>query len=81
MKTIFNIMTTISFLGVVTIGAGAGYLYVNRDSLAEKVKAQVTAQVTEAVSEAVTGAFGGASMGTELAPSLPTTPSVPGLPF
>ena len=81
MKTIFNIMTTISFLGVVTIGAGAGYLYVNRESLAEKVKAQVTARVTEAVSEAVTGALGGSMMGADVGSSMPSTPSVPALPF
>ena len=81
MRKIFDAMTVISFTVVLAAGAGAGYLYANKDGLIERTKAQVTQQITEAV----TGAIGGAMMGGGLTGGAitdqPTVPSVPGVPF
>ena len=49
MKLLFNIMTTVSFLGVVSIAAGGAYVYVNKDAITENVKGQIERAITEAV--------------------------------
>ena len=56
--------------------AGAGYLYVNKDTLVENARERVTTAVTEAVSGALPGLIDAAM------PELPSTtgPAIPTLP-
>ena len=88
MQKVFNLFSTVAFLGVVAIGAGAGYVYVNKDTIVETVKEAAMAQVTEALPGLVGGALGGGGglgipsgsggpVGTGLGGSLP----VPGNPL
>ena len=53
MQKVFNVFSTISFVGVLAIGGAAGYVYLNQETLAEKAKEQVTQMITDAVSGAV----------------------------
>jgi len=65
MKIIFNIMSTVSFLGVLTIAGGGVYVYANQEVIKDNIKAQVM----EAITSALPGALGG---------GLPEVPSVGG---
>ena len=53
MQKVFNVFSTISFVGVLAIGGVAGYVYLNKDALVDKAKSQVTNMITDAVSGAV----------------------------
>ncbi len=53
MQKVFNVFSTISFVGVLAIGGAVGYVYLNQETLAEKAKEQVTQMITDAVSGAV----------------------------
>ena len=80
MQKVFNLFSTVAFLGVVTIGAAVGYVAINRESITERVKTEVTEQVTNAIKGALPGALGGGI------PEVPSggalnTPGVPSLPF
>ena len=80
MQKVFNVFSTVAFLGIVTIGAGVGYVANNRESIIERVKAQVAEQIADAVTGAVGGALGGGL------PEVPSggaldTPGIPSLPF
>jgi hypothetical protein len=65
MKIIFNIMSTVSFLGVLTIAGGGVYVYANQEAIKDNIKAQVM----EAITSALPGALGG---------GLPEVPGVGG---
>ncbi len=65
MKIIFNIMSTVSFLGVLTIAGGSYYVYANQEAIKNNVKTQIT----EAITEALPGLLGG---------GLPEVPSTGG---
>ena len=65
MKIIFNIMSTVSFLGVLTIAGGGFYVYANQEAIKDNIKTQVT----EAITEALPGLIGG---------GLPEVPAVGG---
>jgi hypothetical protein len=65
MNTVFKIMTTISFVGVVAIAGTGAYVYANKEAIIDSVKAEVT----EAITEALPGLIGG---------GLPEVPSVGG---
>ena len=80
MQKVFNVFSTVAFLGVVTIAAGVGYVAVNRESIIDRVKAQVTEQVTEAVTGALGGALGGSLTEIPSGGAL-DTPGIPSLPF
>lgn len=55
MKVLFNIMTTVSFVGVVSIIGGGYYVYSQRDALIDNVRQQVTEAAIDGVSEALPG--------------------------
>ena len=59
MQKVFNLFSTVAFVGVVAIGAGAGYVYVNKDAIVENVKGQAMEAVTEALPGLLGGALGG----------------------
>ena len=49
MKLLFNIMSTVSFIGVLTIAGSAAYVYVNKDAIIERVKEEALEQITGAL--------------------------------
>ena len=51
MQKLFNLFSTVSFVGVLAIGGAAGYVYLNKDAITEQVKSQVMEAVTGAISE------------------------------
>lgn len=53
MKVLFNIMTTVSFLGVVSIAAGGAYVYVNKDAIVDNIKSQITEAALGGVTDAL----------------------------
>ena len=59
MQKVFNLFSTVAFLGVVTIGGVAGYVYVNKDAIVENVKGQAMEAVTEALPGLLGGGLGG----------------------
>ena len=65
MKIIFNIMSTVSFLGVLTIAGGGVYVYANQ----ETIKSNIQERITEALTEALPDILGG---------GVPEVPSVGG---
>ena len=58
-QKVFNLFSTVAFVGVVAIGAGAGYVYVNKDTIIDGVKEAAMEQVTEALPGLLGGALGG----------------------
>ena len=76
MQKIINVIALASGLVPLSVVAGAGYLYVNKDTLVENARERVTTAVTEAVSGALPGLIDAAM------PELPTTtgPAIPTLP-
>ena len=65
-------MSTISFIGIVAIGAGGYYLYENKDRIIDDVKEQITKAAVAGVSESLPGMMGGDS-----AVEVPAEPSIP----
>ena len=63
MQKVFNFFSTVAFLGVVAIGAGAGYVYVQKDAIIESVKEAAMEEVTNALPGLVGGALGGGLSG------------------
>ena len=55
MKVLFNIFSTISFIGVVSIIGGGAYVYVNKDAIVDNIKQQVVEAATGAVVDALPG--------------------------
>ena len=76
MQKIINVIALASGLVSLSVVAGAGYLYVNKDTLVENARERVTTAVTETVSGALPGLIDAAM------PELPTTtgPAIPTLP-
>ena len=83
MQKLFNVFSTVSFLGVLAIGGAAGYVYLNQEALTEKAKEQLTNMITDAVGGAVgdlPGLVGGGEGGGLPAPSSPAGGGMP-VPF
>ena len=59
MQKVFNLFSTVAFLGVVAIGAGAGYVYVNKDAIIDGIKEAAMEQVTDALPGLIGGGLGG----------------------
>ena len=80
MQKVFNLFSTVAFVGVVAIAGTVGYVVANRENITERIKTQITEQVTDAVTGALGGALGGSI--TEI-PSGGSggTPGLPSLPF
>ena len=77
MKVLFNIMTTVSFVGVVSIIGGGYYVYSQRDALIDNVRQQVTEAAIDGVSEALPGLLDNAVPEVPSA-DIPTTLPAPG---
>ena len=81
MNVLFNIMTTVSFVGVVSIIGGGYYVYSQRDALIDNVRQQVTEAAIDGVAEALPGLLGGGDVIPEVPSAdagVPTTLPVPG---
>ena len=79
MQKVFNVFSTISFVGVLAIGGAAGYVYLNQEALTEKAKEQITTMITDAVGGAVgdlPNLMGGGGGGLPV----PSSPAGTGLP-
>ena len=59
MKLLFNILSAVSFLGMVGIVGGGTYVYVQRDAIIDSVKQAAMESVTEALPELLEGSLGG----------------------
>ena len=59
MKLLFNILSTVSFLGMVGIVGGGTYVYVQRDAIIDSVKEAAMESVTEALPGLLEGSLGG----------------------
>ena len=79
MQKLFNLFSTVSFVGVLAIGGAAGYVYLNKDAITEQVKSQVMEAVTGAISEQL-GDLGNLGGGGIPAPSSPAGGGLP-VPF
>ena len=55
MRIIFNIMSTVSFLGVLAIAGGGYYVYANQEAIKNNIKTQVTEAITEALPDILGG--------------------------
>ena len=55
MKIIFNIMSTVSFLGVLTIAGGGAYVYANKEAIKDNIKTQITEAITSALPDLLGG--------------------------
>ena len=52
-------MSTVSFIGIVSIAAGGTYVYVNKDAIVDNVRQQVIEAATSAISDGLAGGLGG----------------------
>ena len=83
MQKVFNLFSTVSFVGILAIGGAAGYVYLNQEEITEQVKTQVTQMITDAVGGAVgdlPNLMGGGDVGGIPAPSSPAGSGLP-VPF
>ena len=73
-------MTTVSFVGVVSIIGGGYYVYSQRDALIDNVRQQVTEAAIDGVAEALPGLMGGGAVPEvpSVDAGVPTTLPVPG---
>ena len=69
MKLLFNILSTVSFLGMVGIIGGGTYVYVQRDAIIDSVKAAAMESVTEALPGLLEGGLTESIPGGENLPS------------
>ena len=59
MQKVFNLFSTVAFVGVVAIGGAAGYVYLNQEAIVEEVKEQAMEAVTDALPGLIGGSLGG----------------------
>ena len=59
MKLLFNILSTVSFLGMVGIVGGGTYVYVQRDAIIDGVKEAAMESVMAALPGLIEGSLGG----------------------
>ena len=79
MQKVFNLFSTVAFVGVVAIGAAGGYVYVNRASITENVKSQLMEAVSGAIADQI-GDLGNLGGGGIPAPASPAGGGLP-VPF
>ena len=84
MQKLFNVFSTVAFVGVLAIGGAAGYVYLNQEAITDNVKSQITGMITDAVGGAVGDipnlVGGGPADGGIPAPSSPAGAGLP-VPF
>ena len=81
MQKVFNVFSTVAFVGVLAIGGAAGYVVLNKEAITDNVKSQITGMITDAVGGAVgdlPNLMGGDSAGGGL--PAPSSPAGSGLP-
>ncbi len=66
MKLLFNIFSTVSFIGVVGIVGGGAYVFVNKDAIIDNVKEAAIEQVMEALPGMMSGALPGGDLAGDL---------------
>ena len=83
MQKIINVIALASGLVSLSVVAGAGYLYVNKDTLIENARENVTKAATEAITGSLPGLFDAAmpELPEVTGGAIPTVPSTTGLPF
>jgi hypothetical protein len=59
MKLLFNFMSTVSFIGIVSVAAGGTYVYLNKDVIVDNVRQQVIEAATGAISDGLAEGLGG----------------------
>ena len=59
MQKLINVLALSSFLVSAAAVSGGVYLYLNKDSLVEKVKGQIMESVTDSIPGALVGGLGG----------------------
>ena len=59
MKLLFNIFSTVSFLGMIGIVGAGPYVYVQKDAIIESVKEAAMEEVTKALPGLLQGSLGG----------------------
>ena len=76
MQKVINVLAVLSFAGVAGIVGGGTYVYLQRDSIIDGIKAGVTRHATEAITNALPGMLDSAM------PELPsaTGGAIPGVP-
>ena len=73
-------MSTVSFIGIVSIAAGGTYVYLNKDAIADNVRQQVIEAATGAISDGLVSGLGGElPIGGEASEALPVP--LPVVPF
>jgi hypothetical protein len=80
MQKIINVIALASGLVSLSVVAGAGYLYVNKDTLIENARENVTKAATEAISGALPGLIDAAmpELPEVTGGAIPTVPSTTG---
>ena len=74
MRIIFNIMSTVSFLGVLAIAGGGYYVYANQEAIKDNIKTQITEAITSALPDLLGG-------GLPEVPSVGGSSSIPSAPI
>ena len=76
MQKIVNVFAVASFVVSGAVVGGAGYVYLNKDSILDGVKGKITEAVMGSVGGALPDAIGGAmpELPGSTGPALPTTP-------
>ena len=59
MKLLFNIFSTVSFVGMIGILGGGAYVFANKDAIIDNVKQAAIEEVTKALPELLSGSLGG----------------------
>ncbi len=78
MQKVFNVFSTISFVGILAIGGAVGYVYLNQDSIKARIQSELTGMIGDAVADGLgdlPGLLDGDVKG-EMVPTLPA-PSSP----
>jgi hypothetical protein len=63
MKALLNLMTVVSFVGVVGIIGGGAYVYSQKDALIEQAKEAAMEEITAALPDLLSGSLGGDAAG------------------
>ena len=74
MQKVFNVLTTVSFVGVVAIIGSGAYVYSQREVIADRVKARIMEGVAEVVEDSIVSGFD------VPAPAVPSSPAGNGIP-
>ena len=82
MQKIINVLAIVSFLGTASILGAGGYVYLNREALAEQAKERITKAATAAIAGALPGMIDSAmpKIPEVTGGAMPTGQGMPGVP-